>query len=159
MANAVELWDMAEAGDVRGVSSHRAWLDMQRAYRKVQRALYPDGAPQRDLATERVMAARCYVQVVLNERIEKLVAPRLLWNNPDFTHLQLHIRPNSLLGALWLQFVQAVNGNKKYRRCQECGAWFVLDPATARKSRLFCSDLCRNRAFRRKKALAKAGAS
>lgn len=36
--------------------------------------------------------------------------------------LNLHVRPTSLLAAMWLQFGQAVLG-KKYRRCRVCGRW------------------------------------
>jgi hypothetical protein len=65
--------------------------------------------------------------------------------------LALQVKPNSLLGALWIQFALAVAGNKKYRACATCRQWFELSPQIARTSKLFCSEACRSQAYRNRK--------
>lgn len=62
--------------------------------------------------------------------------------------LALRIVSDSLLGALWLQFALAVDGDREYRSCETCGQFFELNPATARTNRRYCSDACRSKAYR-----------
>ncbi len=62
--------------------------------------------------------------------------------------LALKIIAPTLLGALWLQFMLAVDGQKQYRACATCGQFFELDPAVARTNRRYCSDACKSRAYR-----------
>lgn len=64
----------------------------------------------------------------------------------------LRLVPDSLIGALWLQFAIAVDGNIDYRRCEECKMWLEIAPGTGRPDRQFCSDACRMRAYRKRKA-------
>lgn len=66
--------------------------------------------------------------------------------------LQMQIVPHSLLGALWLQFAQAVEQNKDYRRCAQCDRWLEISLSAVRKSKLFCSNACRTKAFRQRQA-------
>jgi hypothetical protein len=70
--------------------------------------------------------------------------------------LALQVKPRSLLAALWLQFARAVAGNKQYRACRTCGQPYELDPKIARKSRQYCSEACRSRAYRGRKERAQA---
>jgi hypothetical protein len=56
----------------------------------------------------------------------------------------------SLLTAMWLQFALAVEYDKQYRRCRECGKWFELTPGVNRTSRQTCSNACRNRGYQRR---------
>jgi hypothetical protein len=66
-----------------------------------------------------------------------------------------------LLSAAWLQLAQAIAGNHTYRACKECGDWFEIssrsDGRTAR--RLFCSDACKSRDYRRQRQAAVRGKS
>jgi hypothetical protein len=55
--------------------------------------------------------------------------------------------PDDLLGALWMQAVQAVHGVKGYRQCEQCGKWFELTEQR-RADAKFCSHACRSRAYR-----------
>lgn len=58
--------------------------------------------------------------------------------------LSLRFRPASLVGALWLQFMQAVTQGGEIRSCDQCGTWFERGPGTARgRKARFCSDVCR----------------
>lgn len=90
-----------------------------------------------------------YIQTQINEHLTGTVSisPRLLWN-PEMTELGLYLVPRSLLGALWLQFAQAVAGNKSYRQCEYCAAWFEVSLGASRPTRLYCSDACRFKAYR-----------
>jgi hypothetical protein len=63
-----------------------------------------------------------------------------------------HIVPKNFLAAVWLQFAEAVNWNKQYRVCRECGSCFELSPAK-HTDRQYCSDLCKVNAYRVRKAI------
>ena len=60
-------------------------------------------------------------------------------------------RPATLHAALWQRFAAEVAGLIHPARCAapNCGRWFLGD--AARSDRRFCSNACRNRAFRRNK--------
>lgn len=64
---------------------------------------------------------------------------------------ELRFAPRYLIDAIWLQFAEAVCGNKAYRQCQFCGKPFELSPDVARTSRLFCSDSCKMQSYRQRK--------
>jgi hypothetical protein len=59
--------------------------------------------------------------------------------------------PNSLAGAIWLQFAQAMDARTNYRRCAECRQWFKVSPEVARSDKSYCGDACRARAYRRRR--------
>jgi hypothetical protein len=60
------------------------------------------------------------------------------------------LRPRSLLDGLWLQFALAVEGNKEYRQCRECGKWFEVSPSVNRANKQTCSSSCRNKGYYRR---------
>jgi hypothetical protein len=60
--------------------------------------------------------------------------------------LRLTFEVSSLIGAMWLQFALAVDGNREYRSCPECGEWW--DSTETRSDRQTCSDRCRKRRHR-----------
>jgi hypothetical protein len=55
------------------------------------------------------------------------------------------LEPQSLLGAMWLQFAAAVDARKAFLKCARCGAPFEVsrDVAGRRTDARFCSDRCR----------------
>jgi hypothetical protein len=95
-----------------------------------------------------------------HEQVEKLraavneqllhTAVHLLARDPQWVGLHLDLRPLTLRGALWLQLARAVANDKKFRACQVCGKWLELSPETARTNRLFCSDACRSKSYRKR---------
>ena len=95
------------------------------------------------------------VQRWINKHLEEKVTPRLLYNT-DTGQQVLQVVPGTLLSATWLQFAQAIAGNREQHACKECGGWFEVssrdDGRTAR--RLFCSDPCKSRDYRRSKKIA-----
>jgi hypothetical protein len=104
-----------------------------------------------------------FVQKMINTRLWEHTAPRLLYD-PKRDRLGVYLVPKNLLGALWLQFARAVDANKDYRRCGGgCGRWMEISLDAHRTHRRFCSDACRNKAYRDRQAearrLAAAGVS
>ena len=86
----------------------------------------------------------------VNKQLEERAAPRLAWS-AERPALELRLEPSSLLGALWLQLASAIARGVRFRRCAECGLWFELSPGSARSDKLYHSNACRTRAFRRRR--------
>jgi len=63
----------------------------------------------------------------------------------------VRLSPINLIGALWLQFALAVDGNVGYAHCQSCGSWFPIASGAGRTDKRYCSDACRMRAYRQRK--------
>lgn len=64
----------------------------------------------------------------------------------------LRIRPHSLIGAIQLQFAQAVSTDAIIRACDFCGRWFEAGGKARRRDARFCSDICRTDFHNREKA-------
>jgi hypothetical protein len=86
----------------------------------------------------------------INKNLKSQVSPRLVYHLGRGKQV-LRFVPENLLGAMWLQFVQAIEGNKEYRPCKECGKWFEVSLDAFRTSRLFCSDACKSKEYRKRK--------
>jgi len=98
-----------------------------------------------------VMPAKYYLQKTANENLCNRVSPQLLWSvrrNRPF-RLALFFVPENLLGLMWLQLAQAINGNKQYRQCVACKTWMLISPETEghRASRFTCSNACRMKVY------------
>ncbi len=94
------------------------------------------------------------LQREINKTFEKHPAnPRLLWD-PDYKRMSLYLAPTTLLGALWLQFAQAIEGNKQYRQCEQCRRWFEVG-AQVREDAKFCQSACRSKAYRERQKTAR----
>jgi hypothetical protein len=80
--------------------------------------------------------------------------PLFVINNFDalMEGLTLRLMPTNLLEAMWIQFGQAVESNKTFRQCRHCGVWFDLSPKAARVDKVFCTEACKARAYRRRLA-------
>jgi hypothetical protein len=83
------------------------------------------------------------------------LSPGLAWSFsealPHRRHV-LEITPESLEVGLWLQFATAMAADAHYRECENCGGFF--DAETTRRSRRYCSDSCKTRAYNKRHALA-----
>ncbi len=100
-----------------------------------------------------VMPGCYYLQRVVNRQLmTHSSTPHLLWDMER--RLQLFITPSSLIGALWLQFATAIDGDRKYRTCDHCHNWFEKG-AKVRADAKFCSSNCRQKAYRRNQAEAR----
>jgi hypothetical protein len=161
---AIGLWEMARSGDMEGLAQHVQWVDDDLAYcfsdRQWMKAPYPLPPGERCWHISRSMddmyshicpkdlvePARYCVQIEMNRQLWGIGA-RLMWDRTH-TKQELCFVPTHLLAALWLQFAQAVDGNKGYQSCEQCGLWFERSPKMARADKQFCTNACRSRAAR-----------
>jgi hypothetical protein len=66
--------------------------------------------------------------------------------NPDTGEWEFHLRPLSLLDALWLQFGQGLVSKAELRSCKQCGKWFQAGAGgKVRADAKFCSPECRRK--------------
>ena len=165
---AVRLWELARANDQAGLEKHVHWEDddLVHCYTQRQWATVPTGHPlplgECRWSTRRsydetllnirpgdlIMPARYCVQFAMNHYLSNTIA-RLLWNR-DHNRQEVCFVPLNLLAAVWLQFAQAVGGDKGYRSCEQCGRWFELSTQAGRADKVFCRNACRSRASRRR---------
>jgi hypothetical protein len=101
-----------------------------------------------------ILPAFVYIQAKINAGLAGEVTTAALY---DFKQkrLRLYDVPRTFVAALWLQFGQAVDADKKYRQCVVCQAWFEASPETGRSSRKFCSNACRSRLYRERQEAAR----
>jgi hypothetical protein len=100
-----------------------------------------------------LMPAYLLVQRWVNSALEGHVTPNLLYD-PKPGKPVLQIVPENLLSAMWLQFARAIEGDKEYRACKECGKWIELSHRQVdgrTKRREFCSDACKSKDYRKRK--------
>jgi hypothetical protein len=96
-------------------------------------------------------AALSLVRFAVDSHLEGKTTPRLLYSSSTDS-LAFVLLPETLLHGLWLQFALSIDGNTKFRRCRSCQTWFVISPDANRVTREYCSDACRARAYRNRKA-------
>lgn len=83
---------------------------------------------------------------------ETATSVRILMND-ERDGMVLHIVPDSLLAAMWLQCARALTENPTFKSCERCGKWFELAPGARRKTSKYCSERCKVAAYRAKRAL------
>ncbi len=89
----------------------------------------------------------------VNDQLSEHASPALVYDIATRRPV-LRLRPTTLLGALWLQFAQAINEDDALHPCASCGKWFVVNNAkdARRKRKRFCSALCKLHDHRRRQA-------
>lgn len=101
------------------------------------------------------MPARYYLQKSVNEKLKTRVSPKLLWNvRRNRPHdLALYFVPENLLGAIWLELAEVINGNKPLRQCAACKTWIVISTEGVgnRSNRFTCSNACRMKIYYQRK--------
>jgi hypothetical protein len=101
---------------------------------------------------DRRQPARLVIQRTINQKLEGVVSPQLLWADSSHQRLSLYQRPHNLLAAMWLQFARALDGDRTLVRCQACRNYFEVDsPDGGRKDKQFCGSACRARDWRKRK--------
>jgi len=171
LRRSVELYDWTRADDLEALERVVIWEDDRVSYQS-----HPDWSAGQEIPSDRPMTfstiasrhihddrlqrfdhgdlikpALFYIQKEINERLNDETRLRLLWD-PDEAQLTNCAVPSSLLGAIWLQFALSVERGSSFRRCQECSKWFEVSPKAGRSDKLFCSTVCRVKAFRKRKA-------
>ncbi len=171
MRQVLELWDAARQGNHEHLSRHIIWNE-----NGVHFDSHPDlGTDKPDPPFHRSIAsigtaaegstsgggyfeegdlirpALTHVQYVINKHLKDCASPKLLWEQQQ-TRLGVYVVPHSLIGAMWLQFAEAVERNSKFRECTVCGKWFEIASGAGRADKQFCSAYCRTKAHRERQA-------
>lgn len=92
------------------------------------------------------------LRIFVNDRLSQQAtrAQLALTKNGDF---QITFRPKNLLGAMWLQFAQAMAHNYEIKICRGCGRPFQTGAGTTRRAdATTCKDSCRQTAYRKEHA-------
>ena len=71
--------------------------------------------------------------------------------NEQTGEAQSHIICSSLRNYIDVQWGMSVAANVLHRQCAECPNWFSVHPSSSRPEKLYCSDACRMRAYRKRK--------
>lgn len=168
MREAVMLWDLGQDGEREKLSHYVTWDgDNGVAYQLPDSEMQSDDEKtlwkliaRKDYHPERLQwvtpgevltPVKFYLQDVINAHQAGRVSPQMFWS-PGENALRERVVPHNLLGALWLQLALAIDGERQYRRCLQCGQWFEVE----RSDRRFCSNTCRWRTFRDRKESAAA---
>jgi hypothetical protein len=91
------------------------------------------------------------LQDLTNSWLSRACSPALL-AEPNDGSFQLKMIPHDLIGFMWVQFAEAVAGGKEFRQCASCARWMEIAPGQGRPEKVYCSDACRMRAYRKRKA-------
>jgi hypothetical protein len=165
MRRAVEVWEWFREGNRTKLATHILWGNDEWYYDSNPEAgaFFESPKPNRvqvlippaiDLFQpgDIMMPASFLVQRWINEKLRGKVSPQLRYD-PPLGKRVLQIIPDTLLGAMWLQFARSIDGNRKYVACKECGRWYEVstDDGKVRKTREFCSDPCKSKHYRRRK--------
>jgi len=100
------------------------------------------------------VAASCYLMQAINKHMNANAISVLVWSKETKTLNRVFV-PKNLLGALWLQFEDAVTGNRKYRECLECHQWFPVSRDAGRSDKTYCGNACRSKAYRQRQGRAR----
>lgn len=102
-----------------------------------------------------IKPARALVARMVNRHLKQSVSPTLFFQSEDNDgqgEILLRFLPSTLLGAMWLQFAQAVAQDDRFFTCEVCGSWFVAKRMQGSKpARHYCSNACSQKAYRARK--------
>lgn len=168
MALAVQLWRWLEDKNVEALKKIIRWDGVEFGGSVEVLVKYRLGGVENLLASENynnvifkrfrpgelILPAKCLLQNIINVKLKRYPAnPRLLLNEAN--ELAPYIYPESLLSAMWLQFLRAVTGERKFRQCKVCLKW---EDATGRNKNWQAHPECANRErVRRAREKAKIG--
>jgi hypothetical protein len=102
-----------------------------------------------------LLPALLFVQKQIAEHLPSVARPTYYWAFGDIT-LTLGFLPRTLADLLWMQFALAVAGSIALRECRQCRRWIRVGTRTAHRNREFCSNACKVKDLRQRKALAAA---
>lgn len=144
MRSAVEFWDMIREGDEKLIAREipHLWARHGRATQWMTDKMF----------TRPFQTGEGTLAAIINSNLERSMLPRLLPGESKPKEWKLVYEPASLLDTLWIQFALAVAGNIEHRQCAVCTTWFEVATGSNRADKLFCSDACRMRAYRKRKA-------
>jgi hypothetical protein len=103
--------------------------------------------------------ARAHLLGIVNDCIARgKVQPRLHWSDRE-KRLVYQALPETLFGAMYLQLLLAIDGDRQYKRCRVCGRSYEVaggrNKGISRRDRETCSNACRIRAYRERQEKAR----
>jgi hypothetical protein len=100
-----------------------------------------------------IIPAGFLVQRWINQKLASSSSPQVLYDVAAGRRV-IRIMPRSLIGAMWLQLAQTIDGSRYHKPCKECSRWFEVSTESTGKriNREFCSDACKSKNYRRRKA-------
>lgn len=137
---AIQLWKVIRDGDVSAMAS-RVTTYMDKLYVSVTDQ-WETGVPP-GTSAEPQAACRAALAVVVNEGLRGRVDLKL-----GGSERPAAMTPISLLGAIWLQLLLAIEHNVDLRRCLVCGDWFEIGAGRVRREKKYCSGKCKQHAYR-----------
>lgn len=160
MKHAVEVWSLLNRRDEAGLREYVRWhhktftLVDPETGKKLTHGhamfTFEDAVGENKLVQgETLRPARVLLADLINNNLKGQVTPLTLCH-VGLQKTTLRFVPESLLGALWLQFAQAVDKSHAYKQCEACGKWFdISNGFGARADKKTCSSTCRKRLSRR----------
>lgn len=88
----------------------------------------------------------------LNEHLQGHVSPWFYYD-PKSHKGKLDLFPNSLLGAIWLQFANEYSGASRCRICEGCKKPFLVVSGKLRSDAKYCREACKSEAYRQRHGL------
>ena len=171
MRDTIRLWEAARRANVETLSRMIKWQDDGRAVTyESHPGLSLDRLPEPPFYADRttiayegdpilehltpgdvIGPALQHVQGVINRRLHGRASPRVLWQ-PRTGQRSFYLVPHGLIAGLWWQLARAFERDREFRRCIECGTWFEISGASGRSDKLYCSNACRTRVYRKRQA-------
>ncbi len=144
--DALEVWDLVRLRNEDALRDYVDWREdmvvvlCSRHAHFISKDLDPlyEDLKRGELLEPATLAVQKFINAHLWQKGR--AAPKLFWN-PNTRALEQHVSPNGLIGAIWLDFLLAVDGKTEYSGCGFCGAWFP-QPIKGPHKR-FCSNSCR----------------
>lgn len=137
---AVSMWEALGAGDTALLRQ------------AVEKSSYTDGKPPADPAAL-AAAGSDALRNAINDRLKEYTSAAMVQRDGRLT---LQVEPKNLLGAIWVQFAQAIDGRKTFARCKGCKEWFEIGPqGLRRKQGEFCRNACKSRHYRERQGEAR----
>lgn len=166
MIAALELWDASFNEDSDKALREQFQPDAQgvivaerRGVRRISnrdRFLLPDDHPRRTPFghNDFRLAARMMASRIADRYLEGRLNASVEWVPEGESYLaRRRENARSLAGVLWLQVQQAIVEGTSYARCTQCGRWMeITREARAKTTKLYCSDACRAKAYRERRA-------
>ncbi len=160
LGDALDLWDAVRERDEARLKPLIVWQndgvkaqwddERGRRFRLIAAQHFHPGIYKRIQKGDVIGAATFAVQEMVNANLwkQKRASPRLYWHL-EKERLQQNITPHGLIGAIWLDFMLAIDGNTQYGRCAQCKSLFPI-PVKGKKKK-FCSNKCRQADHRERK--------
>jgi len=70
-----------------------------------------------------LLPSQIWLQLFVNQQLQQNPSLPHIEFNQDTRRFSQYLRPNTLLGTMWLQFFQALQGGKQFKRCAICKHW------------------------------------